>query len=218
MSLKLSSRSALIVVDVQNGLLPLPRLHPTAQPISYRILPRTVFSHGSFSRTELRHPEHLLRHRGISGSLATCDSRPPRLPPRFSAQPQTFPDGYAVMPEAAPAGDEIIFVKNVNSSFIGTGLLVADSNRLEAHLRAAEIGTLVILGLTTSHCVSTTTRMAGNLGFEVFLPRNGTAMFECPAAPGITSTLTLRRCTKSPCPSFTTNSPRSSPRRRSLTA
>jgi nicotinamidase-related amidase len=90
--------------------------------------------------------------------------------------PKLCPEGYAVLPEAAPVGKEVIFVKNVNSGFIGTGL--------EAHLRATQIDTLVILGLTTSHCVSTTTRMAGNLGFKVYLPRDATAMFECPAAPG----------------------------------
>ncbi|KAJ6615731.1 Isochorismatase-like protein [Mycena sp. CBHHK59/15] len=90
--------------------------------------------------------------------------------------PTICPAGFPVLPEAAPVGDEVVFIKNVNSGFIGTGL--------EAHLRAAQIDTLVILGLTTSHCVSTTTRMAENLGWKVFLPRDGTAMFECAAAPG----------------------------------
>jgi nicotinamidase-related amidase len=72
-------------------------------------------------------------------------------------------------PEATPQGDEPIITKNVNSAFIGTDL--------EQRLRDASIDTLVICGLTTQHCVSTTTRMAGNLGFNVYLSSDATAAF-----------------------------------------
>ncbi|CAG8111407.1 unnamed protein product [Penicillium salamii] len=56
----------------------------------------------------------------------------------------------------APDGSEPVFWKTVNSGFIGTGL--------EAHLRQKGFRQLIIAGLTTDHCVSTTTRMAANLG------------------------------------------------------
>lgn len=67
--------------------------------------------------------------------------------------------------------------KSVNSAFIGT--------RLEDEIRASDIRRLVICGLTTDHCVSTTVRMAANLGVvdtrvnpgQILLVGDGTAAF-----------------------------------------
>lgn len=69
-----------------------------------------------------------------------------------------------------PEGSERLYWKTVNSAFIGTSL--------EGDLRQDGISTLVIVGLTTNHCVSTTARMAGNLGFSTFVVSDGTATFE----------------------------------------
>lgn len=68
-----------------------------------------------------------------------------------------------------PLEDETVIKKNVNSAFIGTNL--------KELLDTAKITNLVIIGLTTDHCVSTTTRMAGNFGYNVYLVSDATATF-----------------------------------------
>lgn len=68
-----------------------------------------------------------------------------------------------------PIIGEQIIKKNVNSAFIGTNL--------KEQLDNANISKLVIVGLTTDHCVSTTTRMAGNYGYDTFLVSDATATF-----------------------------------------
>ena len=68
-----------------------------------------------------------------------------------------------------PIDGEPIIKKNVNSAFIGTNL--------QGQLDKAGITTLIIVGLTTDHCISTTTRMAGNLGYKTFLVADATATF-----------------------------------------
>lgn len=78
--------------------------------------------------------------------------------------------GYPVKDEAREIAGEPVIVKRVNSAFIGTDL--------EERLRAAGITTLVICGATTNHCVETTTRMAGNLGFDARLVRDATWTFD----------------------------------------
>ena len=77
--------------------------------------------------------------------------------------------GFEIKEIVEPIDGEVIITKNVNSSFIGTNL--------EDYLRENKITELVITGLTTPHCVSTTTRMSGNLGFKTYLISDATAAF-----------------------------------------
>lgn len=77
--------------------------------------------------------------------------------------------GNEFKPQGRPQGAEKVFEKTVNSAFIGTGL--------ENYLRANDVSDLVVVGLTTDHCVSTSTRMAANLGFNVVLVGDATATF-----------------------------------------
>ncbi|KAL4757502.1 putative isochorismatase family hydrolase [Aspergillus foveolatus] len=53
-------------------------------------------------------------------------------------------------------GSEPVMWKHVNSAFIGTGL--------ESYLKEHGIRQLIVAGITTDHCVSTSVRMAANLG------------------------------------------------------
>lgn len=75
--------------------------------------------------------------------------------PASPLNPIINPAGAEFLPFAKPHADEPVFVKNVNSAFIGT--------RLEEEIRAEGVTELFIAGLTTDHCVSTSTRMAANL-------------------------------------------------------
>ncbi|GAA5070674.1 cysteine hydrolase [Roseibacterium beibuensis] len=85
-------------------------------------------------------------------------------------------DGVAFKPEVAPLPGEVVFEKRVNSAFIGTPL--------DGHLRGLGARDLVICGLTTPHCVSTTCRMAANLGFSVQLVHDACAAFSGNADTG----------------------------------
>jgi len=76
-----------------------------------------------------------------------------------------------------PLAAEPVIKKHVNSAFIGTDL--------KEQLDKAKITKLVIAGLTTDHCVSTTTRMAGNFGFDVFLVADATATFNKKGLDGL---------------------------------
>ena len=78
--------------------------------------------------------------------------------------------GFQFHPSCLPIEGEIVLTKSVNSCFIGTPL--------KQLLDERNCSTVVIIGLTTDHCVSTTVRMAANNGYNVLLISDATATFD----------------------------------------
>jgi len=151
---KLPPSAALILIDVQQAFLD-PRYGDRNNPHAESNIGRLLAAWRSSGRP-VRHIVH--------DSVEPHSLLRPGLP------------GNAIQSVAAPQAAEPVYRKNVNSAFIGT--------TLERDLRQAGIETLVIVGLTTNHCVSTSVRMAGNLGFTTFVVSDATATFSRPAIDG----------------------------------
>ncbi len=142
------ANATLVVVDVQQGFLD-PSWGPRNNPDAEANIVRLITAWRRTGRP-IRHIHHSSRSPEGSFYRGT--------------------QGHDVKPEATPLVGEPIHLKEVNSSFIGTSL--------ERDLRAEGCDTLVIVGLTTNHCVSTTARMAGNLGFTTYVVEDATATFD----------------------------------------
>lgn len=143
-----SHRTALLLIDVQQGLDD-PYWGARNNPDAEQRMADLLAAWRRTGRPVV-HVQHM--------------SRNPRSPLRPGLP------GNAIKPEVAPEPGEALFTKDVNSAFIGTGL--------EGWLREHGVSDLVVVGLTTDHCVSTTVRMAANLGFGTTVVADATATHE----------------------------------------
>jgi nicotinamidase-related amidase len=145
----LPDKTALIIIDVQNGLDD-PLLGKRNNPDAESNMARLLDAWRARGRP-IFHVQHM-------STRPTSPLRPD--------QP-----GNAIKRIVAPQGDEPVIQKAVNNAFIGTDLA--------ARLRHEDIESVVIVGLTTGHCVSATARMAGDLGFATYVVDDATASHDC---------------------------------------
>jgi nicotinamidase-related amidase len=98
------------------------------------------------------------------------DSISPQSTLRPGQEGHRFRDGFE------PIGDEPVVGKTVNCAFVGTDL--------ELRLRRLEMDTVVLFGVSTDMCVSTTARIASNLGFRTLVVGDASFCFDLAAEDG----------------------------------
>lgn len=84
--------------------------------------------------------------------------------------------GNAFRPGFEPLGGEPVVSKSVNCAFVGTDL--------ELRLRRGRVDTVVLFGISTDMCVSTTARIAANFGFRTLVVADASACFDLPDGRG----------------------------------
>ena len=84
--------------------------------------------------------------------------------------------GNAFRAGFGPQGDEPLVTKSVNSAFIGTDL----------DLRLKRLGAkhVVVFGISTDMCVSTTVRTGANMGWDMVLVPDASDCFDLPDGKG----------------------------------
>ena len=151
----ITPNTALIIIDVQDGLDD-PKLGNRNNPDAESNMAR-LLENWRANQRPIFHVQH----------MSTRETSP------------LHPDntGNAIKSIVAPQGDEPVIQKTVNCDFIGT--------EMESRLRDADIQSLVIIGLTTNHCVSASARMAGDMGFKTYVVDDATAAHDTTSYDGI---------------------------------
>jgi len=140
----LDTKTALIVIDLQKGIVSLPSVHPMDGVVKQVTALTDAF-----------------RKRGLPVVLVNVTGG---LPGR-TEQPRNhreFPPGWAdLIPELNQQPQDHVVTKRTPGAFTNTGLV--------DYLRASDITQVVIVGVATSNGVEVTARQAFELGFNVTL-------------------------------------------------
>jgi len=84
--------------------------------------------------------------------------------------------GNSLRPGFEPRGTERLVAKTVNAAFIGTDL--------DLRLRRLGVTQVLLFGLVTDMCVSTTARVAANLGYRTIVVGDACTSFNLPDVDG----------------------------------
>jgi nicotinamidase-related amidase len=143
-------RTALLLIDIQDGFLNTSHRGPSrSNPSFEQNTSALLTTYRSLIASTKSGLDGDSPHRVIHIAHAS-------LLPNSPLHPSAL--GFAFQSFATPKNSELVIKMNVNSAFIGTDL----EGVLRSHFRIAK-GTLYVVGLSTDHCISTTTRMAANL-------------------------------------------------------
>ncbi|MBR0794395.1 isochorismatase family protein [Bradyrhizobium jicamae] len=136
--------TALIIVDLQKGIVGLPVVHPIGDVVN-----RSCALAASFRRRRL--PVVLVN---VAGGAPGRTEQPPRV--------RAFPDGWTdLIPELGRQADDLVVTKRTWGAFASTDL--------ESRLKARGVTQVVISGVATGTGVESTARQAYEAGFNVTL-------------------------------------------------
>ncbi|MEW1860727.1 isochorismatase family cysteine hydrolase [Streptomyces sp. NPDC088194] len=142
----LDPKTALIVVDLQAGIVTLPLAHPVTGIVDRSADLLRVF-----------------RDRGLPVVLVNVAGAPSGRTDQGRPGTRSFPEGWTdLIPELDRQPEDILVTKHARSAFTGTGL--AD------RLRALDVTQVVVTGIATGSGVESTARDAHEQGFHVTLP------------------------------------------------
>jgi nicotinamidase-related amidase len=141
---KLDPKTALVVIDLQKGILAYPTAHPLAEVVQQAVALTAAF-----------------RGHGLPVVLVNVDGGAPgrtEQAPRLAQRPEGWTD---LIPELQRQPEDHVVTKRTWGAFTNTDL--------EAHLKTRGVTQVVIIGVATSAGVESTARHAYELGFNVTL-------------------------------------------------
>ena len=143
----LDPRTALVVIDLQKGVVAFPTVHPFRDVLSNNV--RLVLT---FRRAKL--PVVLV-------TVSFSEDGGDRLVPRSDVPRNypTAPDFAELVPELGPAPNDIRIVKRQPNAFYGT--------ELDLQLRRRKVTGIVLTGVSTSSGVDGTARAALERGYNL---------------------------------------------------
>ncbi len=141
----LDPRTALIVIDLQTGIVALPMAHPVAGVVQHVVTLADAF-----------------RARGLPVVLVNVAGAPAVRTERPRGN-HAFPEGWTdLIPALNQQPQDHAVTKVTPGAFTKTGLA--------AHLRALGVTQIVITGIATSNGVEVTARQAHELGLNIAFP------------------------------------------------